>query len=255
MTASRGPGPDARKPTSGSDALVVVPTYNERDNLARAVPRVLEQGPRFHVLVVDDASPDGTGAVADRLAARSKRVHVLHRKAKLGMGTAYRAGFRWGLGEGFHVLLQMDADLSHPPEKLPELLRACTAGNVAVGSRYHGSEFAAEDWPLRRVLLSRSASLYARLATGLPVRDATGGFNGFGRDVLERIGLHKIRSQGYSFQIELKFRAWRAGFPLVEVPFVFEQRRAGKSKMSLRIVAEATWRAWQLRFLALAGRL
>lgn len=241
--------------TASSKALVVVPTYNERDNLARVAPRVLEQGPRFHVLVVDDASPDGTGEIADALAARSKRVHVLHRKAKLGMGTAYRAGFRWGLAEGFQTLLQMDADFSHPPDKLPELLRECDAGRVAVGSRYHETGFAAEDWPLSRVLLSRSASLYARLATGLPVRDATGGFNGFGREVLERVGLHKIRSQGYSFQIELKFRAWRAGFPLAEVPFVFEQRREGKSKMSLRIVAEASWRAWQLRFLAWTGRL
>ncbi len=254
MTASRGPG--AREPASAtSKALVVVPTYNERDNLARVVPRVLEQGPRFHVLVVDDASPDGTGAIADRLAAESERVHMLHRKAKQGIGPAYLAGFRWGLREGFQAFLQMDADLSHPPDKLPALLRECDAGNVAVGSRYHGSEFAAEDWPLSRVLLSRSGSVYARLATGLPVRDATGGFNGFGRDVLERVGLDKIRSRGYSFQIELKFRAWRAGFPLVEVPFVFAQRQKGKSKMSLRIVAEASWRALQLRFLALAGRL
>ncbi len=238
-----------------SSVLVVVPTYNERENLPRVAPRVLEQGARFHMLVVDDASPDGTGAVADRLAAESERVHVLHRDGKLGVGPAYVAGFGWGLAKRFGALLQMDADLSHPPEKLPELARVCDATGVAVGSRYQGARMTVKDWPLSRVLVSRCGSWYARLATGLPVRDATGGFNGFRRDVLEKIGIDGIRSSGYCFQIELKYRAWRAGFQLGEVPFVFEERRAGKSKMSKRIVAEAAWRVWQLRFLAVTGRL
>ncbi len=238
-----------------SDVLVVVPTYNERDNLPRIVPLVLEQGPHFHVLVVDDASPDGTGAVADGLAAASERVHVLHRTSKLGLGPAYVAGFRWGLSEQFGAMVQMDADLSHPPNKLPELARQCLATGAAVGSRYDGSRMTVENWPQSRMLVSRFGSLYARAVTGLPVRDATGGFNGFRRDVMERIGIDRIRSSGYSFQIELKYRAWRAGFQLREVPFVFAERRAGTSKMSKRIVLEAVWRVWQIRFLDLAGRL
>lgn len=236
-------------------ALVVVPTYNERDNVPLVAPQVLEQGPRFHLLFVDDGSPDGTGAVADALAAESERVHVLHRQHKLGLGPAYLAGFRWGLARSFEAILQMDADLSHPPEKLPELARTCAAGGVAVGSRYRDGRLAVEDWPLTRVLVSRWGSWYARMATRLPVRDATGGFNGFRRDVLETIGLDRIRSRGYGFQIELKYRAWRAGFALGEVPFVFGPRHAGKSKMSKRIVAEAAWRVWHLRLLAMAGKL
>lgn len=241
--------------TRPASALVVVPTYDERDNLPCVVPLVLRQGPRFHVLVVDDASPDGTGAVADRLAAANDRVHVLHRKSKLGLGPAYVAGFRWGLSKRFGVMLQMDADLSHPPDKLPELARLCDETGVAVGSRYDGARMTVENWPASRILLSRMGSLYARAVTGLPVRDATGGFNGFRRDVLERIGVDQVRSSGYCFQVELKYRAWRAGFPLREVPFVFTERRAGKSKMSKGIVVEAMWRVWHLRIRNLAGRL
>lgn len=256
LRRAAGRGGIRRRPLNRrASVLVVVPTYNECDNVSCVVPLVLEQGPRFHVLVVDDASPDGTGAIADGLAAANERVHVLHRKEKLGLGPAYVAGFRWGLSEQFGTMVQMDADLSHPPDKLPELVRRCDATGVAVGSRYDGFRMTVENWPASRLLISRLGSFYARVVTGLPVRDATGGFNGFRRDVIERIGVDQVRSSGYGFQIELKYRAWRAGFSLGEVPFLFTERRAGTSKMSKRIVLEAVWRVWQLRLLDLVGRL
>ena len=235
--------------------LVVVPTYNERDNLPRIVPRVLEQGNVFHILVVDDSSPDGTGEVADALAAEHDRVSVLHRPGKEGLGAAYVAGFTWGLQRGFDVLVEMDADLSHPPDSLPVLLEATETAEVVVGSRYVGGRIAVVNWPMRRLLISLFGSWYARVITRLPVRDATGGFNAFRRPVLESVGLDRIQSNGYSFQIELKLRAWRKGFKLREVPIVFTERESGESKMSRGIILEAVWRVWKLRLLDLVGRL
>ncbi|MCY4400064.1 MAG: polyprenol monophosphomannose synthase [Gemmatimonadetes bacterium] len=235
--------------------LVVVPTYNERDNLPRIVPRVLEQGNVFHILVVDDSSPDGTGEVADALAAEHDRVSVLHRPGKEGLGAAYVAGFTWGLQRGFDVLVEMDADLSHPPDSLPVLLEATETAEVVVGSRYVGGRIAVVNWPMRRLLISLFGSWYARVITRLPVRDATGGFNAFRRPVLESVGLDRIQSNGYSFQIELKLRAWRKGFKLKEVPIVFTERESGESKMSRAIILEAVWRVWKLRLLDLVGRL
>ena len=235
--------------------LVVVPTYNERDNLPRVVPRILEQGEAFHVLVVDDNSPDGTGRVADRLAAESERVEVLHRPGKQGLGAAYVAGFRHGLERNFDILVEMDADLSHPADQLPALVGALDHADVVVGSRYVGGRITVVNWPMSRLLISVFGCWYARAITRLPVNDATGGFNAFRREVVESVGLDRVQSNGYSFQIELKLRAWRAGHRLTEVPIVFTERDSGESKMSRKIIAEAVWRVWKLRFLDLLGRL
>ena len=235
--------------------LVIVPTYNERESLPRVVPLILAQGNRFHVLVVDDNSPDGTGRVADELAAGSNRVDVLHRAGKMGLGAAYVAGFRRGLEGDFDILIEMDADLSHPPDMLPQLVAALDGADVAVGSRYVGGRITVVNWPMSRLLISLFGSWYARIITRLPVNDATGGFNAFRREVIEAIGLDRIESNGYSFQIELKLRAWRAGFTLREVPIIFTERDSGESKMSRSIIIEAVWRVWRLRILDLLGRL
>lgn len=242
--------------TDSLRVLVVIPTYNEADNLPRIVPRVLEQGSAFHVLVVDDNSPDGTGDIADELAAASDRVAVLHRPGKQGLGAAYVAGFTWGLKRDFDLFVEMDADLSHPPAMLPLMLKETRRGvDVVVGSRYVGGRITVVNWPMRRLLISLFGSWYARIITRLPVRDATGGFNALRRSVLESVRLDRIQSNGYSFQIELKLRAWRAGFDLREVPFVFTERDSGESKMSKSIIWEAVWRVWKLRILDLLGRL
>lgn len=235
--------------------LVVVPTYNEAENLPRIVPLILGQGDAFHVLVVDDNSPDGTGRLADELAAASDRVEVLHRPGKQGLGAAYVAGFRRGLEGDFDVFIEMDADLSHPPDRLPALVAALGEAGVAVGSRYVGGRITVVNWPMSRLLISLFGSWYARAITRVPVNDMTGGFNAFRREVVEAVGLEKIESNGYSFQIELKLRAWRAGYVLREVPIVFTERDIGESKMSRSIVVEAVWRVWKLRLLDLLGRL
>ncbi len=235
--------------------LVIVPTYNERESLPRVVPLILAQGNRFHVLVVDDNSPDGTGRVADELAAGSDRVDVLHRAGKMGLGAAYVAGLRRGLEGDFDILIEMDADLSHPPDMLPQLVAALDGADVAVGSRYVGGRITVVNWPMSRLLISLFGSWYARIITRLPVNDATGGFNAFRRRVIEAIGLDRIESNGYSFQIELKLRAWRAGFTLCEVPIIFTERDSGESKMSRSIIIEAVWRVWRLRILDLLGKL
>ncbi len=237
--------------------LVIIPTYNERENLPRIVPLTLEQDPGIHILVVDDASPDGTGEVADGLARVSEgRVHVLHRTAKDGLGRAYIAGFKWGLEQGYGRLCEMDADLSHPPRLIPSFIEATQEGaDFVIGSRYVGGRVTVVNWPIGRLLLSYFGTFYARTITGLPVSDATGGFNLFERRVLEAIDLDRIQSNGYTFQIELKYRAWKKGFRFVEIPIVFTERDQGESKMSKKIVAEAVWKVWKLRFLALIGRL
>jgi len=235
--------------------LVIVPTYNERDNLPRVVPLILEQGETFHVLVVDDNSPDGTGVLADELAGASERVNVLHRAGKMGLGAAYVAGFGWGLERGFDALVEMDADLSHPADRLPALIETLQEVDVAVGSRYVGGRITVVNWPLRRLMISLFGSWYARAITGMSINDMTGGFNAFRREVIEAIGLERIQSNGYSFQIELKLRARRAGYTLREVPIVFTERDSGESKMSGRIIREAVWRVWALRILDLLGKL
>lgn len=235
--------------------LVIIPTYDEAENLPRIVPRVLEQDDRIDVLVVDDASPDGTGAIADALAAEEPRVHVLHRAGKQGLGRAYLAGFYYGLDEGYDILFEMDADFSHPPDALPTLISKLDEADVVIGSRYVDGRVTVSNWPMSRLLISYFGSRYARIITGMPVSDGTGGFNGWKRSVLEKVKLDRVRSNGYAFQIELKFRAWRAGFKLVESPILFTERDTGESKMSKRIVREAVWRVWWLRIQDLLGRL
>jgi dolichol-phosphate mannosyltransferase len=236
-------------------ALVVIPTYNERENLPRLIPSVLEQDARLEVLIVDDASPDGTGAIADELAAQEARVHVLHRAGKLGLGTAYLDGFRWGLARDFDCLFEMDADFSHDPAHLPQFLDAIREFDVVLGSRYLHGRVTVVNWPMGRLLLSYFANIYARKVTGLPIADATGGFKCFRREVLEAIPLDQVESNGYAFQIEMSFRAWKKGFRLGEIPIMFVDRDIGESKMSKKIVREAVWRVWRLRWLGLTGRL
>jgi dolichol-phosphate mannosyltransferase len=213
----------------------------------------------LHILVVDDASPDGTGRVADELANIRflGRVHVLHRKGKEGLGKAYLAGFRWGLDRGYDRICEMDADLSHPPGMLPVLIEAATRDGVdfAIGSRYVGGNVTVVNWPIGRLLISYFGSVYARAITRLPVSDATGGFNIFNCRVLEALDLGRIQSTGYTFQIELKLRAWRKGFRFVELPIIFTERDQGVSKMSKSIVFEAVWKVWKLRILDLFNRL
>lgn len=242
-----------RRPGS---VLVVVPTYNERENIPRLIPEILTQGPAFHVLVVDDASPDGTGQLADELADDSDgRVHVLHREGKLGLGTAYVEGFQWGLERGYELLCEMDADFSHPPDRLPVMLAAAKIADFVIGSRYVDGRVTVVNWPLSRLFISVFGSWYARTITGLRVSDATGGFNLFSSEVLQAIELTRLRSNGYAFQIELKYRAWKRGFEWAEVPIVFTEREEGESKMSGAIVREAIWRVWHLRLLDLFRRL
>lgn len=236
-------------------ALVIIPTYNEATNIAQIVPRVMEQDPRLEVLIVDDNSPDGTGAVADRLAAENQRVHVLHREGKQGLGTAYVAGFRWALERDYAYVFEMDADFSHDPKHLPAFLTAIQDTDLVLGSRYLNRRATVVNWPMSRLLLSYGANIYARWVTGLNVYDATGGFKCFRRRVLEAIDLGAVHSNGYSFQIEMSFRAWRLGFRIREIPIVFVDRADGTSKMSGVIVREAIWMVWRLRLQALLGRL
>ena len=235
--------------------LVIIPTYNERENIARIVPQALEQDERLDVLVIDDGSPDGTGAIADELAASNPRVHVLHRAGKLGLGTAYLAGFRWGIERGYDWLFEMDADFSHDPAHLPAFIAALEEYDFVIGSRYLEGRVTVVNWPITRLLLSYFANVYARLVTGLPLGDATAGFNAFRRNVLETVALGRVESEGYAFQIEMKFRAWKKGFKLAEIPIVFVDRTLGESKMSKKIIREAIWKVWKLRILAILNRL
>jgi len=235
--------------------LVILPTYNEADNLPRIVPSILEQDPRIDVLVVDDDSPDGTGALADELSQGSDRVNVIHRSGKQGLGGAYIEGFRWGLERNYDLLFEMDADFSHRPDALPLFIEKARDFHIVLGSRYLDGRVTVINWPMSRLLISFFGSWYARFVTRLPVRDATGGFNCWRREVMESLDFSRIESNGYTFQIELKLRAWRKGFSLIEIPIIFEERESGESKMSKRIVREAIWKVWKLRFLDLIGRL
>jgi dolichol-phosphate mannosyltransferase len=234
--------------------LVVVPTYNELLNLPHIVPAILSQDPGINILVVDDNSPDGTGALADRLSEIEPRVHVLHRANKEGLGKAYIAGFRWALERDYRVIFEMDADFSHDPERLGDFLRTIQEADLVLGSRY-AKGVNVINWPISRLLLSLGANLYARWVTGLPLSDSTGGYKAFRREVLEAIDLDKVRSNGYAFQIEMSFLAWKKGFRLKEIPIVFTDRMEGHSKMNKRIVREAIWMVWWLRIRALFGRI
>ena len=230
---------------------LILPTYNEADNLENmvraALPRLAEVAPEHHILVVDDNSPDGTGRIADRLAAELAEVDVLHRPGKQGLGRAYLAGFACALEGGAELVLEMDCDFSHDPADLPRLIRATGEADLVLGSRYAPGG-AVQDWGLMRRALSRGGSLYAQLLLRLPVRDLTGGFKCFRREVLEGLDLAGIAADGYGFQIEVTYRAVRAGFRVAEVPIVFTDRRVGHSKMSARIALEAVWKVPALMF-------
>jgi dolichol-phosphate mannosyltransferase len=235
-------------------ALIIVPTYNERENLEELVRRIFDKELPTEVLIVDDNSPDGTGALADEMAARDPRVHVMHRAGKMGLGSAYVAGFKWALARDYEAVFEMDADFSHSPDSLVDFLRELEHADLVLGSRYlHGVTVV--NWPLSRLILSYTANLYSRVITGMPVKDLTGGFKCFRRQVLEAIDLDRVRSDGYAFQIEINFKAWRKGFRIQEIPILFVDRRAGVSKMSRRIVREAAWMVWRLRLLDLLGAL
>jgi len=236
-------------------ALVIIPTYNERENLPRLLPAVLAADASIEILVVDDASPDGTGELADDMAAADPRVHVLHRSGKLGLGTAYIAGFKWALAQGYDYVFEMDADFSHDPAHLPTFLEAIQKYDLVLGSRYLEGRVTVVNWPIGRLLLSYFANIYARWVTGVPVADLTGGYKCFRREVLAAIPLDRVESNGYAFQIEMSFRAWRRNFRLGEIPIMFVDRDVGESKMSRKIVREAVWRVWRLRWLAILGKL
>jgi dolichol-phosphate mannosyltransferase len=222
--------------------LVIVPTYNERDNLPMIVRRLRKALPDAHLLIADDNSPDGTGVIADEMAEKDDHIHVLHRPGKQGLGAAYIAAFRWGLAEGYDVLVEMDADGSHQPEELHDLIDAVTGGaDLAIGSRWvPGGKVV--NWPLKRELLSRGANTYVRLMLGIPVHDATAGFRAYRATTLEKIGLNDVESQGYCFQVDLTLRTVRQGLRVAEVPITFVERTVGTSKMSRDIILEAYWR-------------
>jgi dolichol-phosphate mannosyltransferase len=239
---------------TGREALVCVPTYDEKENVEPICKAILAASPALDVLVIDDNSPDGTGQIADRLAAEEPRVHVLHRAGKEGLGKAYLAGFAWALERGYRLVLEMDADFSHDPGHLPAILAAAADADLVLGSRYVPGG-GTVNWGIGRRLLSRGGSLYARTILGLRVRDLTGGFKCFRREVLEAIDLGSVACTGYAFQIELTYRAARRGFRVVEVPIVFADRRVGQSKMSKRIVLEALRKVWAIRWSSFARAL
>lgn len=240
--------------TDSERALIIFPTYNEKENIERIIEAVLPLDPRINILVVDDNSPDGTGQIADRLAEADSRINVLHREKKEGLGRAYIAGFKWGIEQKFDYLFEMDADFSHGPEYLKNFLEAIQDNDIVIGSRYI-SGVNVVNWPMSRLLLSYFANVYTRIVTGMPVRDATGGFKCFRREVLEKINLDAIKSNGYTFQIEVSMRAWKQGFRIKEIPIVFTDRQQGASKMSKKIIREAIWMVWYLRFMSMLGKL
>ncbi len=236
-------------------ALVIVPTYNERNNIERLISEIMLQGEIFDVLVVDDASPDGTGDIVREIAAKNNRVHLLPRPGKLGLGTAYVDGFQWALERNYDFMFEMDADFSHDPKHLPEFIEAIKDSDVVLGSRYREGRVTVANWPVSRLLLSYCANIYARAITGLKIDDATGGFKCFRRKVLESIDLKSVKSNGYAFQIEMSFRAAHKGFSIKEIPIVFYDRTVGESKMSKKIVREAIFMVWHLRWMSLTGKI
>ena len=233
---------------TNSKSLIIIPTYNEKENVESIINTVLQLDSDFHVLIVDDGSPDGTAAIVKHMQLQNPKLFLLERQGKQGLGTAYIAGFKYGIQNGFDLIYEMDADFSHPPQKLVELKNACLSGaDIAVGSRYvKGGKL--ENWSTDRVLLSKGASIYVRIITGIPVRDTTAGFMCYKRKVLETINLDDIHFIGYAFQIEMKYKAWKAGFKLVEVPITFKDREKGNSKMSTAIFNEAFSGVWKMRF-------
>jgi len=235
-------------------SLVLVPTYNEAENMRELVPRVLEQDPGIEILVIDDNSSDGTGELVTQLMKGEPRLHLLSRPRKMGLGTAYVDGFRYALERDYELVFEMDADFSHDPDSIPAFLEAAPDADLVVGSRYLNG-VTVVNWPLGRLILSYCANLYTRIITGMPLKDATGGFKCFRRKTLENLALENVHSDGYGFQIEINYKVYRKGLRIREIPIVFVDRRVGISKMNRRIVWEAMWLVWKLRFLDLTGRL
>jgi dolichol-phosphate mannosyltransferase len=235
-------------------SLVIIPTYNELENIPKLIPIVLAQDERIHILIVDDNSPDGTGNYVKEQMKINDRIHLLEREMKMGLGTAYIAGFKYALQNGYDFIFEMDADFSHDPNELKNFLAEIENFDLVLGSRYiHGIRVL--NWPMRRLLLSFFASVYTRVITGMPIKDATGGFKCFRKVVLETIDLDKVKSNGYSFQIEMTFKAYSKGFKIKEIPIVFVDRIKGKSKMSKKIVREAVTMVWKLRLRQIFGLL
>ncbi len=234
--------------------IVIIPTYNERNNIAKLIPDIIELYPNINILVVDDNSPDGTGDYVESLSQHDERIKVMKRKGKMGLGTAYVEGFKYALKNNYDLIIQMDADYSHDPKVIGDFLEAIKENDLVIGSRYV-TGVNVINWPMRRLLLSYFANYYTRVVTGMPVKDATGGFKCFRRQVLEAIDLDKIRSNGYAFQIEMNFKAYKKNFRIKEVPIIFIDRVEGKSKMSKKIVREAIFMVWKLRYRSMLGIL
>ncbi len=235
-------------------ALVVIPTFNEADNIQRVIPLVLKQSEEIDVLVVDDNSPDGTALLVKEMMPGKGRVHLIERERKMGLGTAYVAGFKFAIEHSYSFVFEMDADFSHDPAELPNFLGRTGECDLVIGSRYING-VRVLNWPIQRLLLSYFANVYTRIVTGLPLKDATGGFKCYKRAVLEAVDLDAVKSNGYAFQIEMSFRAWKKGYRLEEIPIIFLDRRSGSSKMSKNIVYEAFFLVWSLRLRSMFGKL
>jgi dolichol-phosphate mannosyltransferase len=234
--------------------IIVIPTYNERDNIEEMIRAILNYVPTISILIVDDGSPDGTGEIIRRLMQENNHIYLIERAGKMGLGTAYCRGFEFALEKGFDVIFEMDADFSHDPKEIPRFLKEIETNDLIIGSRYI-SGVNVVNWPMSRLLLSYFASIYTRVITGMPIKDATGGFKAFRADVLKKIDLKRIRSNGYAFQIEMNFKAWKAGARIKEIPIIFIDRRSGVSKMSRKIVYEAVFLVWKLRIASIFGRI
>ena len=234
--------------------LIIVPTYNELENLPRLLPEVLSKDSNIDVLIIDDNSPDGTAAFVENEIKKNNRIHLIKRESKQGLGTAYIAGFKYALQKDYQLIFEMDADFSHDPNEIPKFLEEIKTADVVLGSRYKNGVNVI-NWPMRRLLLSWFANFYTRLITGMPLHDATGGFKCFKREVLEAINFEHVKSNGYAFQIEMNFKAWKKGFRIKEIPIIFVDRVKGNSKMSKKIVREAVFMVWKLRFKSIFGLL
>ncbi len=234
--------------------LIIIPTYNEAENIERIIEEIFKLNLDINILVVDDNSPDGTSKIVEKIARRDHKVSLIKRNAKMGLGTAYVAGFKYAIQERYDYIFEMDADFSHDPKEIPNFLEKISEYDLVIGSRYiKGVNIV--NWPLRRLILSYGANIYTRLITGLPVKDSTGGYKCFRRKVLESIDLDKIHSGGYAFQIEMNYKAWKKGFKITEIPIIFIDRTEGRSKMSRKIVREAIWMVWKLRLLGILEKL
>jgi dolichol-phosphate mannosyltransferase len=234
--------------------LIIIPTYNELDNLPKLLPEVLSKNDEINILIVDDNSPDGTAAFVENEMKNNDRIHLIKRSSKQGLGTAYIAGFKYALQNKFELIFEMDADFSHDPKEIPKFLEEIKDSDLVIGSRYINGVNVI-NWPMRRLLLSSFANVYTRIITGMPIHDATGGFKCFRRKVLESINLDQVRSNGYAFQIEMNFKAWKKGFKVKEIPIIFVDRMKGQSKMSRKIVREAVTMVWKLRLKSIFGML